>query len=115
MLEIRLGDPQADVLKVSVSGSVSCDNASALDSALQARSQSIEFPRNIKLNLGDVTYLSSGGLRAMVNNLRECKKKGGDIILTGVSERAGEVLNLAGLTVPEAPLFRIVTQESENS
>jgi len=52
---------------------------------------------NLVLDLSNVNYMSSAGLRSLVAALRECKKKRGDVRLSSPSERVSEVLELAGL------------------
>lgn len=48
--------------------------------------------KKIALNLSDVTYMSSAGLRALVK-----AKKQGDVKIVAPSTRVAEVLELAGL------------------
>ena len=67
---------------------------------------------NIIVNLSAVSYMSSAGLRALVSALRECKKHRGDVRLSAPSERVAEVLDLAGLTVKEAPLFQVYEDDT---
>ena len=50
--------------------------------------------RNIVLNMKDVTFLSSGGLRALLSSLQAAKKYGGDVRLSEVSEPVARVLEL---------------------
>lgn len=85
---------------ITAVGRVDSSNANQLDEILK---QLIEEDRyNIVLNLSDVQYLSSAGLRTMVSALRECKKRRGDVRIAAPSDRVVEVLDLAGLT----PLFQ---------
>ncbi len=84
---------RADV--ITVAGRIDSSNASSFDDALK---ESMANGRhNLVLELADVHYMSSAGLRAMVAALRECKKHRGDVRLASVSERVSEVLSLAGL------------------
>ena len=80
---------------ITVSGRVDSNTSPELDQALK---QSMENgTHNIVVELSDVPYLSSAGLRALVSALRECKKKRGDVRIANPSERVSEVLSLAGL------------------
>ena len=90
---------------ISVSGRVDSSNAAELDDTLKGSMSDGYY--NIVINLSDVSYMSSAGLRALVSALRECKKHRGDVRLSEPSERVAEVLDLAGLTVAEAPLFQV--------
>lgn len=93
------------VTLVTVAGRVDSSNAAELDNTLKETMNDGNY--NIVLNLSDVNYMSSAGLRALVSALRECKKHRGDVRLSEPSERVAEVLDLAGLTVVEAPLFQV--------
>jgi anti-sigma B factor antagonist len=53
---------------------------------------------NLVLDLGDVGFLSSAGLRGMVSLLKACKNGGGTLVLAKPSPRVVEVMQLAGLT-----------------
>lgn len=90
---------------VTVAGRIDSSNASELDDALKAVMNDGKY--NLVLNFKDVSYMSSAGLRALVAALRECKKHRGDVVISEPSQRVAEVLDLAGLTVAEAPLFKV--------
>ena len=90
---------------VTAEGRVDSSNAAELDGTLKEIMNDGRY--NIVLNLSQVNYMSSAGLRALVSALRECKKHRGDVRLSAPSERVAEVLDLAGLTVAEAPLFQV--------
>jgi anti-sigma B factor antagonist len=58
----------------------------------------------IILDLHDVVYISSAGLRVLIDILKICRKSNnGELILVNVPARINETLGLAGF----APLFRI--------
>jgi anti-anti-sigma factor len=52
---------------------------------------------NLVVDLSGVEYMSSAGLRELVAGLKKAKTAGGDLRLCAVSERVGEILQLAGL------------------
>lgn len=80
---------------VKVSGRIDSSNAGELDQALK---DIIGNGRNnIVLDLSEVNYMSSAGLRAIIAALRECKKRHGDVRIANPSERVSEVLSLAGV------------------
>ena len=80
---------------VSISGRVDSSNYTILDKALKASLTNGQH--HLVLNMSEVEYLSSAGLRAMVSALRECKKKSGDVRVAAPSDRVREVLDLSGL------------------
>jgi anti-sigma B factor antagonist len=90
---------------ITIAGRIDSSNASDLDNALKEVMNDGKY--NIILNFKDVNYMSSAGLRALVAALRECKKHRGDVVISEPSQRVAEVLDLAGLTVAEAPLFKV--------
>jgi anti-sigma B factor antagonist len=83
------------VTLVEVSGRVDSMNAGELGSALASE---IDGGRTlIVLDLAGVDYMSSAGLRELVNSLKKAKKVTGDVRLAQPSERVREVLEMAGL------------------
>ncbi|MBI4771061.1 MAG: STAS domain-containing protein [Chloroflexi bacterium] len=94
-MEISVQDyKRVSVMKVA--GRVDSATAPDLESALK---QMVEGDKaNIVLDLKDVDYMSSAGLRAIVTTLKAAKRAGGDLRLASPSPRVEEVLRLAGLT-----------------
>lgn len=80
---------------ITVSGRVDSGTAPELEETLEERIGEGRY--NLVLDLSDVNYLSSAGLRTLVSALRNCKKKGGDVRIATPSERVTEVMSLAGL------------------
>jgi anti-sigma B factor antagonist len=87
----------ANVDVVTVVGRVDSSTAPQLDQTLKGLVDNGHF--KLVLDLSEVDYMSSAGLRAMVSCLREVKKgvRMGDLRLANPSERVAEVLELAGL------------------
>lgn len=79
----------------TIAGRIDSSNASELDGALKEAMKQGRY--NFVLELSQVEYMSSAGLRAIVAALRESKKNRGDVRLATPSERVAEVLTLAGL------------------
>lgn len=81
---------------MKVNGRVDSATAPDLESALK---KLVEGDKSrIVLDLADVEYMSSAGLRAMVSTLKAVKRVNGDLRLASPSPRVEEVLRLAGLT-----------------
>lgn len=74
------------------------DSATAPDLETALRSLVDTDKTQIVLDLADVEYMSSAGLRAMVSTLKAVKRVNGDLRLASPSPRVEEVLRLAGLT-----------------
>lgn len=80
---------------ITVSGRVDSSTAHELEEVLEASMGAGRH--NLVLEMSDVDYLSSAGLRTLVSALRACKKRGGDVRIANPSERVSEVMSLAGL------------------
>ena len=48
------------------------------------------------VDLTNVTYINSGGLRCLVSAWRKAKKAGGNLILTGLNDRVQKVFAMVG-------------------
>ncbi|MCA9991966.1 MAG: STAS domain-containing protein [Ardenticatenaceae bacterium] len=81
--------------EVTVVGRVDSSTSPQLDDKLKELAD--EKKSHIILDLSQVSFLSSAGLRAVVSSLRTSRKIGGNTILLNPSERVLEVLQLAGL------------------
>ena len=80
---------------VTTSGRIDSSNAAEFDEVLKELMHGGQH--HIVINMADINYMSSAGLRTLVSALRECKKKKGDVRLSSPSERVKEVLDLSGL------------------
>jgi len=85
---------------VKVSGRVDSLTAPQLAEVLKSITDSSRFA--IVLDLENVTYTSSAGLRVMIDTQKTCKPHRGEVVLACVPQRVYETLDLAGLVV----LFR---------
>lgn len=88
-----------DVDVITVAGRVDSGTAPQLDQTLKGLVDNGRY--HLVMDLSQVGYMSSAGLRAMVSCLREVKKgvRMGDLRLANPSTRVAEVLDLAGLDV----------------
>ncbi len=55
---------------------------------------------NLVVDLSEVDFLSSAGLRAMIAALQEARQTGGDLRVASPNPRVAAVLRLAGVEVP---------------
>ena len=86
---------RVDVLIVD--GIVNSDSSSQLNTILNERLDANDH-KNLVIDLQDVSYMSSAGLRALVSALKRARAEGGNLCLAALSTRVREVLELAGLT-----------------
>lgn len=103
-MEITITDMNRVTL-FKVNGRVDSSNATQLGDAFNDRIANGTL--NIVVDLEEVDYMSSGGLRELVAALKRVKKDGGDLRLCSPSQRVRDVLELAGLD----SLFQIFDTE----
>ena len=88
-------DSTHNIPVMNVIGRIDSETAPHLDEALEKLLQDYN---KIVLNLQDVEYMSSAGLRAIVKAYQTAKKKDGDIHLACVPELVEGVLLTVGMT-----------------
>ena len=105
-LEIAVSELK-DVRLLEVSGRVDTISADELHAALM---ECIDNGRHqLVVDLQDVEYMSSAGLRELVSALKLVNKQQGDLRLSNPSGRVMEVLELAGLDT----IFKIFSTRNE--
>jgi anti-sigma B factor antagonist len=86
---------------VKATGRIDSNTASQLAEALAAINEADRF--RIVFDMSDVDFISSAGLRVLINVQKTCKRwNRGELVLVNVPERIHEALDLAGFV----PLFR---------
>ncbi len=88
---------RVDLIKAS--GRIDSVSALELDKTFENLAEDSRY--NIVLDLSDISYISSAGLRAMVSASRASKKNGGAVRIATPSDAVLSVFGLAGVT----PLF----------
>jgi len=92
---------ESNCVIVTVTGRIDSYTAPQFSDSLQEVTQRKEH--YIILDLGNVSYVSSAGLRVLIDTRKTCKKLNkGDLTMVSVPPRVYETLELAGFT----PLFR---------
>ncbi len=87
---------------IAVKGRVDSATAAQLGEALEKTTKGGQH--KIVLDMSDVEYMSSAGMRILIVTQKESKRLNrGELVLAGVSERIKEALDLAGFI----PLFTI--------
>lgn len=93
---------------VKVTGRIDSYTAPQLAEAFDAINGAGRF--KIVFDMSGVDYVSSAGLRVMINTQKTCKRwNRGEMILAGVPQRIYDALNLTGF-VPLFKLFDDVTE-----
>jgi anti-anti-sigma factor len=81
---------------VQVSGSVDALTASVLTDYLSLKIG--QDHTNLVLDLSEVDFMSSAGLRSVLAALKECRNKGGDLRIAGAQPGVKKVLKMSGFT-----------------
>lgn len=84
-----------NVTLIEASGRIDSMNANQLGEAL---SQAVDAGHlYLVLDLSQVEYMSSAGLREIVSSLKKAKRASGDLRIAEPSDRVREILEMAGL------------------
>ncbi len=94
MVDIRVSELE-QVTLVEVIGRVDSLNADELGTSLSNAID--EGNTNIVLDLSQVSYMSSAGLRELVSAFKKVRRVSGDLRIAQPSTRVQEVLEMAGL------------------
>ena len=97
------GQAQPPIPILGVTGRLDASTVSILERSL-VRALSTGA-RVIVIDMGEVTYISSSGLRVLLTTRRQARERGGDVLLCALSPNVRDVLDMVGFTV----LFSIFT------
>ncbi len=86
--------PQGAATVVAVTGTVDAVTAPRFAEALQA--EVAAGRAKVVVDLSDVAYISSAGLRAVLASLKAARTAGGDLRLAGAGDAVKQVFDLAG-------------------
>jgi anti-anti-sigma factor len=92
----RVDKAQNPIPVLQVSGRLDASTVSVLERAL-LRAFSLGA-RAIVIDMGEVTYISSSGLRVLLTARRQARERGGDILLCALSPNVRDVLDMVGFT-----------------
>lgn len=96
-----------DIWLVSVSGRLDQSQANDLEDILQKLL--LEGYNRLVIDLSEVTYVNSGGLRCLVTIWREAREHGGNVVLCNLSERISQVFAIVGFD----KVFEIYSSRAE--
>lgn len=88
------------VVVVSVRGRIDGATSGEFESTIHAEMQ--KGKNNIILDMSEVEFISSAGLRVLVTKRKAVKSAGGDIVMAGPSQQVIDTMDIAGLDI----LFR---------
>ena len=85
-----------DIRIVAVDGRIAADTITQLEDALTVVLE--EGADKIIVDLGEVGYISSAGLRVFLSTLKAMKSRNGILILANLNPNVAKVFKLAGFT-----------------
>lgn len=88
-------ETRGGVLVVTASGRLDSSSAGVLEAVLPARVQTHD---KVVLDLADVPYVSSAGLRVMLMGAKAARAKGHKLALAGLAPTVHEVFDISGFT-----------------
>lgn len=91
-----------ETLILSICGELDTNSSSLLDNTLSG--ELAKGAKRVILELSEMEYVSSVGLRAFLANLKKLKADNGRMVLTGLNEEVQEIFDMAGFSA----LFEIV-------
>ena len=97
----------ADIVTLSLSGRLDTTTAKAFEDRILARIESGE--RRIAIDLAELEYISSAGLRVFILAAKRLDSAQGRIVLCALSEPVREVFDIAGFI----PIFAIYDSHQE--
>ncbi|MGZ7118276.1 MAG: STAS domain-containing protein [Methanobacterium sp.] len=89
-----ISERTANALIITPKGRLDVFGASKLDEALKTLIKKDDI--HVIIEMGDVQYLSSGGIRVMLRTFQMLVERGGELHLTNINEYPLEVLEMAG-------------------
>lgn len=84
---------QDNIAIITISGSVDSKTAGGLQEKIMGK---VAETNNAMLDLTNVEFVSSAGLRVLLMVYRQIKSKSGKVILVGVSEEIRDVMSMTG-------------------
>jgi len=93
---------EGDATRIAPAGRLDTFSVPAFEAALN---ENLDAGRSrLIVDLADVTYVSSSGLRALLSARRRARAAGGDVVLCGMAPRVREIFEMVGFV----SLFSIV-------
>jgi anti-sigma B factor antagonist len=83
-----------DIWLIEIDGRLDQDQAPLLENELTQLIQEAQY--HLIVDLTQVHYINSAGLRCLVGTWRKAKEHGGNLWLTGLNDRLNEVFSMVG-------------------
>jgi len=84
-----------DEVVIEVIGKIDSDTASAFETQVEEMLITGEV-KKLEINMAQVTYLSSAGLRVLLSTQKKLKSLNGDLVITNANQTLKEVFEITG-------------------
>ncbi|MFH0793323.1 MAG: STAS domain-containing protein [bacterium] len=107
--DLKLTQPSqpTELLRASVSGYLDAHTVLSFEQRMEEQLQA--GCSKVILDIGELSYISSAGIGAMMGLAQKLRSKGGDLVLVKPSEKVFKILELLGFT----RIFRIASSDSD--
>jgi anti-sigma B factor antagonist len=95
-LRIRISTPDSSQPQVFLAGEVDLETVPELKATLEGIAQG--KPKQVVLDLSELSYLSSAGVSAIITASEELKARGAELVITGAYGPVKLVLEMLGLS-----------------
>jgi anti-sigma B factor antagonist len=96
---------QVDSTTLTVSGRFDAHAAPQVAAWL---TEAVQHSAELRIDMSDLTFIDSTGLATLVRSMKQCRERGGDLLITGMSDPVRIILELTRLD----RAFTIVATES---
>lgn len=107
MIEIRTTQKFKEYRVVELAGRIDSSASGGLEEVLD---DLIQSEKNLIVDMSGVYFISSQGMRVLLNAKKQIASKNGEVILTGLTGNVKEVLSLLGFL----EYFTVVNPDSDN-
>ena len=84
------------MLMVTVTGRIDTDTAPQLEAAIKEKLEQSNKPESISFDFASVEYVSSAGLRVILNTSKKLDKEKGKVTVKNANESVREVFAITG-------------------
>jgi anti-sigma B factor antagonist len=106
MIEIRTTQKFKEYRVVELSGRIDSSAAGGLEEVLD---ELIQSEKNLIIDMSGVNFISSQGMRVLLNTKKQVARGNGQVILTGLSGNVREVLSMLGFL----EYFKVLDPDSD--
>ena len=88
-------EKKGDITILAITGRLDAASAPAADKAINALLEEENCSRML-MNLEDLEYLSSGGLRVILATAKQLKRRQGELVLCALADYVKEIFEISG-------------------